>query len=301
MAEILTPLQRFVLHDDGVWMYYLGDDIRPSYQHTPIVPDADGQPMTALQIPGWWATDHEATSITARWPVPAKTIGYRLDDPDAASVKYPLDLSCAEWEQRSDDDDGEKIRLWELYSRVTEPQPDESATIEGPWLRLDGTPPPPADGRKWAARLPDALRYRPEYQHLFPGYLTGFREHIKRLAEQHRYKQFVFLDYNGQRGISVILQVPFDQPVTEYRPARNQDGSVSRSRKGRTATVYARRELLLDVPERIAGVTRAEAAARWDELTAHYQALLDEASVAACSHCHGHGYVAQGAEEASRG
>lgn len=76
---------------------------------------------------------------------------------------------------------------------------------------------------------------------------------------------------------------------------------MSRSRKGKTVRVFARRELLLDVPERIPGENRAEAAACWDELTAQYQTLLDEAGVAACSHCRGHGYVAQGAEAVSRG
>ncbi|WP_141576076.1 hypothetical protein [Actinomadura sp. WMMA1423] len=295
MAEILTPLQRFVLHDDGAWMYYLGDDFRPTYGHETIVPDADGQPMTALQQPGWWATDHEATRITARRPVPAKTIGYRLRDLSAASEKFPAALTPAEWENRRTDD-----FLWELYTTVTEPQPDEVITIEGPWVRLDGTP-PPDDGRTWVPRLPDALRNRPEYHHLFPGYLPGFRDHIKRVAEKHRFREFVFLDYQSRAGVTVILRVPFDQPVTEYRPARNRDGSVSRSKKGRTVTVTARRELLLDVPDRIAGGNRAEAAAHWDELTAHYQALLDEASVAACSHCQGHGYIPSGAEEVSRG
>ncbi|MCP9964093.1 hypothetical protein LUX57_01845 [Actinomadura madurae] len=211
---------RFVLYDDGVWMYYLGADIANTYRQTPIVPDADGQPMTALQAPGWWATDHEATTITARKPVPSKTIGYRLRDPSAASERFPAALTAAEWSNREDDEN----LLWDLYTAVTEPQPDEVITIEGPWLRLDGTPPPEDDGRTWVPRLPDALRNRPEYHHLFPGYMPGFREHIKRLAERHHYKQFVFLDHRGQRGISVTLQVPFDQPITEYRPPATTTG-----------------------------------------------------------------------------
>lgn len=287
---------RFVLHDDGVWMYYLGDDIPANYLQTPLVPEADGQPMTQLQQPGWWATDHEAATISVRKPVPPATVGYRLRDLSAASEKFPAYLTVAEWDVRDDHPDV----LWELYEAVIEPQPDEVITVDGPWLRLDGAP-PPDDGRTWTPRLPDALRHRPEYHHLFPGYMPRFREHIKQLAERHPRKDIVLLDFNGRRGVHITLRVPFDQPVTEYRPARNLDGSVSRSRKGKTVTVTARRELLLDVPERIAGANRAEAAARWDELTAHYQALLDEASVAACSHCKGHGYVPHGAEEVSRG
>lgn len=289
---------RFVLHDDGVWMYYLGDDFRPSYGHEALTPDADGQPMTALSAPGWWATDHETAAITVRKPVPAKTTGYRLRDTSASSERFPTELTVEQWDGRDEDED----LLWSLYTAVTEPQPDEVITIGGPWLRLDGTP-PPDDGRTWVPRLPDALRTRPEYHHLFPGYLTGFRDHIKRLAERHRHVEHVFTDYQGRRGLTVILKVPFDQPVTEYRPARNNNGSVSRSRKGRTVTVYARRELLLDVHDRtvIPGNARAAAAARWDEQTAHYTALLDEASVAACSHCKGHGYIPSGAEEVSRG
>ncbi|MFE9099796.1 hypothetical protein [Actinomadura geliboluensis] len=290
--------ERFVLHDNGVWMYYLGGDIPTVFGGAQIVPDADGQPMTALQQHGWWATDHEAAVITIRRPVPPKTIGYRLDDPAAASVKYPLDLSVEEWQHRAADDED---RLWDLYHTVSEPQPDEIVTVDGPWLPLDGTPPPPDDDRHWVANLPHALRTRDEYRHLFPGYMPGFRDHIKRLAERHRYRQHVFTSHQGRQGLTVILQVPFDQPVTEYRPARNRDGSVSKSRNGSTVTVYARRELLLDPPDRVPGENRADAAARWDELTAVYQDLLDSASVAACSHCRGHGYVPHGAEEVSRG
>ncbi|TDD31679.1 hypothetical protein E1287_25805 [Actinomadura sp. KC06] len=288
--------ERFVLCDGGLWMYYLGARGKLSWRGEPIVPDADGQPMSRLSAPGWWATNHEATTITVRKPVPAKTIGYRLTDPMTASERFPNTLTLAEWESRSPND-----VEWELYTAVTEPQPDEVITIDGPWLRLDGTPPPTDDDRTWVPRLPDALRNRPEYYHLFPGELVGFRDHIKQLAQAHRYKQFVFLDHKGKPGVYVSLQVPFDQPITEYRPALNRDGSGSRPRKGKTVTVTARRELVLDVPHRIAGANRAEAAARWDELTAHYQALLDEASVAACSHCRGHGYVPQRAEETSRG
>ncbi|NEA22641.1 hypothetical protein [Actinomadura bangladeshensis] len=290
---------RFVLHDDGVWMYHLGADIPTVYGGGLPVPEADGQPMIGLQAPGWWATDHEAATITVRRSVPPATTGYRLRDDSAASTKFPAALTPDEWENH----DADRDLLWDLYTTVTEPQPDVVIAIDGPWLRLDGTPPPDDDSRTWVPRLPDALRNRPEYHHLFPGHMPGFRDHIKRLAERHRHVEHVFTDYQGRRGLTVILKVPFDQPVTEYRPARNNNGSVSRSRKGRTVTVYARRELLLDVHDRtvIQGDARAEAAARWDEQTAHYTALLDEASVAACSHCKGHGYVPSGAEAVSRG
>lgn len=69
-------------------------------------------------------------------------------------------------------------------------------------------------------RAPEPARVPPPV----PGYMPGFREHIKRLAERHHYKQFVFLDHRGQRGISVTLQVPFDQPITEYRPPATTTG-----------------------------------------------------------------------------
>lgn len=289
--------ERFVLRDDdGTWMYFLGDDIPPVYHGAPIVPEADGQPMTELLQPGWWATDHEATAITLRRPVPAKTVGYRLRSLSAKSEQFPAELTVDEWRDHGADRD----LLWSLYTSVTEPQPDEILTVDGPWLRLDGSPPPVDDDRTWLARLPDALRNRPEYHHLVPGHMPGFRDHIEQLAKRHPRADIVLKDFQGVRGIHVTLRVPFDPPITEYRPARNRNGAVSRSRKGKTVTVTAQRKLLLDVPDRITGATRADAAARWAELTAHYQALLDEAAVAACSHCRGHGYVPHGAEEVSR-
>ena len=95
-------------------------------------------------------------------------------------------------------------------------------------------------------------------------------------------------------GLDVTLEVPFDQPVTEFRPAHNRDGSRSRSRKGSTVTLMATRKLEVTVPYRIDGPDRAAAAAEWDRREAELIATVTSASIAACSACRGYGYVHTG-------
>lgn len=281
--------QRFVLVDDDLWMYYLGD-IRG--QSTPL---ADNKPMTKLRD-GWWAADREAAQITISTKLYPTIIGYKLTDPAAESPMFPAALTPDEYEARSE---GEGF-LSNLYDRVTEDRPDQIVPVNGPWIGLTAPLPPAGDERVWVPQLGPALRNRPEFHHLLPGYLDGFKEHVKRLAEAHPYREYVFLDYQKRQGVTVILQVPFDQPVTKFLPALNQNGSRSKTRPGTTIQLKARRELLLAVPDRIPGATRAEATAEWDRQTAHYQQILDDAQVGACSACRGHGYVPTGAEQYDR-
>lgn len=282
MIEVNT---RFVLHDGDLWMYHLSD--RNGHSQFAL---ADGEPMTDLGG-GWWAADHEAAEVALSIPQPYRIVGYRLSKPDAESDRFPASLTPEEYCQRVDADEV----YYSLYVRETEQVPNEITVVEGPWIRLDGAP-PPADGRSWRANLPSELRHRPEYHHLFPGHMPGLRDHIEELARANPRVRHVLVDYQGRRGLDIGLEVPFDQPIYEYRPARNRDGGISRSRNGRNVAVTARRSLLLDVPQRVAGSNRAEAAAEWDRQVAEWTAAIDGASVKACSACRGHGHVIDGSE-----
>lgn len=281
---------RYVLHHDGTWFYYL--------RNVAGTPHADGQPMSSCQRDGWYSTDRENAVITVVRRGLGTVTCYRLDDPGMASARYPLELSDGEYDQRRNLDDDE--RLFEFYSAVREPGEPVIEPVEGPWLRLDGEP-PPHDGHSWVANLPFELTQRPEYLHLFPGYMLGFREHMERVIKELpgvRYCLPAKHWSNGTTyGLEVTVEVPFDKPQSEYRPARNLDGTRSKSRKGRTVPVMATRHLVITAPYRIDASSRAEAAAEWDRREAEIRAAIASASVAACSACMGHGYVVSGSEQ----
>lgn len=285
--------ERYALHHGGTWFYYLGGDALGCEAL------ADGTPMTSLgqdHRAGWWAADHEAAAITLRKPRRPLTLSYRLRDRSALSQRYPAELSLEDWELRTSGEDGaDRAALYHLYESVTEDQDPEVTEAKGPWLRLDGEP-PPDDGHSWTATLPSALGNRREYLHLFPGYMPGFRGHMTEAIKALPLVRYVLDATRGNQvyGLRVTLEVPFDKPVTDYQPARNLDGTVSRSRKGRTVQVMATRKLELAVPYRIDGTDRASAAAEWDRRKAGLLAAIEAASVTACSACEGRGYVETG-------
>lgn len=288
---------RYVLRHEDSWFYYL-PEVAHSFPRG-AEPRADGEPMTACATPGWWSAGHEGAEITIVTPGRGVITGYRLDDPATASERYPLELTEAEYDQWRDLDDDELV--FQLYSAVTVPGEPQAVPVDGPWLRLDGEP-QPDDGRSWIAELPYELRYRTEYRHLFPGYLVGFRDAMGSIVKALPGVRFVLpaKRYAGSSetvGFDVTIEVPFDKPQSEYKPARNLDGSRSRSRKGRTVPVLATRHLVLTVPYRIDAANRALAAAEWDRREAEIRAAVAEVSVAACSACMGHGYVLSGSEK----
>ena len=291
---------RYVLHDDGTWFYYLTEP-RARYAPPGIEVLADDEPMHACELDGWWRATHEATAISVVRPQPDRTTGYRLADPDAVSARYPASLTVDEYTERRNASEAEGEVLYRMYERDTEPMPPTVEEISGPWLRLDGTP-PAQDGRTWTAKLPAELSYRPEYLHLFPGYMPGFRDHMSELLKRQPHVQYVFDWKSGGQvyGLQVTLQIPFDQPVREQRPALNRNGTRSRSRKPRTVAVTATRRLDLPVPFRIDAPNRAAAVAEWNRLEADLLAVVADASVVACHACRGHGYVIDGSTNYER-
>jgi hypothetical protein len=85
---------------DGRFAYHLPKpDALAGHSLTGVF--ADGQPMTALHG-GWWASDAEATLLTATAQPAPKTTGHKLTDPAAESRRYPLTLTVEEWRERAD-------------------------------------------------------------------------------------------------------------------------------------------------------------------------------------------------------
>lgn len=271
---------RYALHHDGTWFYYLGD------QYEPVTVAADGEPMTATERRGWFASTREAATVTITRPGFPVVTGYRLTDPDTASIRFPMTLTAAEYSSlRDGDDEGDPVTG--LYDRVTVPGEPRVEQFGGPWLRLDGEP-PTADGRTWTAKLPFDLAYRSEYLHLFPGYMSGFRDAMCAAVKAMPRVQFCF---DKDSGLDVTVTVPFSPPRTR---------AAGRGRRKVSVPEMATRHLHFTVPYRIDGPDRAAAAAEWDRLAAELAAEVEAATVTACGHCDGHGYVISGSENRER-
>ncbi len=283
--------------DDGRWLYHLpkpdafktpGHQIRLT-KVTGVF--ADGQPMQELHG-DWWATDHEATRLTTTAQPGAKTVGYRLTDQSAESARFPAALSLDEWNERRD---CESETLWQLYTNVHEEQPALEHVYDGPVMVLEGREPPSPDEPQWVANLPQALTGRPEYRHLFPGHIPGLVGHLMDVFKGMPRVEHVFLNFQNRPGVYVSLRVPFDEPRTEWRANTGRNGKTLKS--GRTVTVTVSRSMTLPISDRVAADTYAEALALWEQQVQHWIGEVESASVAACSHCDGKGYVAHGAEK----
>jgi hypothetical protein len=285
-------------HPDGSWLYHLpkpdtfttpGNQIRIT-EFTGVF--ADGQPMEQLHG-DWWATDHEATRLSATAQPAPKTVSYRLRDTDAESVRYPATLSGDEYRERRDDED-----LWRLYDPVTEDQPALEHVYDGPVMVLEGREPPAPGEPQWVADLPQVLTRRPEYRHLFPGHIPALDGYLMAVFKTMPYVDFVGSNFQNVPGVHVSLKVPYDEPRTEFRARTGRNGKPLKS--GYHVQVTVNRRLTLPIPSRVPGDTYEDALAAWREQVEFWKGVVTEASVAACSHCDGKGFVAAGAEEYSK-
>ncbi|MFD8384323.1 hypothetical protein ACFV2X_38375 [Streptomyces sp. NPDC059679] len=285
-----------IQHPDGRWLYHLpGDTQWGQPQRTGVY--ADGQPMTQLTKDSpWWVTDHQAQRITATYQPNPKTTGYTLKDPDTASVRYPARLTVDEWKARREDaTDDEHERLWSLYQSVVEPQDEYEEEIEGSWVPLEGSEPRDSDSLPWIVEIAYGITQRPEYAHCFPGYIDGLRDHLHKLIKHRHGVRHCFDGYQGQPGLHVTLEVPFDKPVTRWQARIGRNGQKLKS--GRDVPVTVDRRLVLPVPPRVHGPNYATAQAEWEQQVEFWLGIVEEASVKACNACGGTGHVPDGAEK----
>jgi len=286
-------------HPDGRWLYHLpkpdafqsaGNRIRVT-ELTGVF--ADGRPMEKLHG-DWFATDRQAVRLTATAQPGAKTVGYRLTDPAAESVRYPATLTVEEWRERSDSDES----LWQLYANVTEDQPALEHVYDGPVTVLEGQEPPGPDEPQWVADLPQWLTQRPEYRHLFPGHIPGLITHLMAVFKEMPRVEHVFHNFQSEPGVYVSLRVPYDVPRSEWRAYTGRKGQPLKS--GRNVAVTVNRRLTLPISGRVPADTYAQALVLWEQQVERWTRVVQEASVAACHHCDGHGFVASGSETYSR-
>jgi hypothetical protein len=291
-----------IKHPDGRWLYHL--PAADAYGVTGVLaehatPDGDTtrDTMTRIGRGKWWSTSTKATRIVLTKQPGAVTTGYVLEDPDAASVRFPATLTTTEWQLRIGQGTAtDHDTLWSLYKSVREKQDPIEETIDGPFVVLEGGEPPAPDAPQWTVNLLDAVTQRPEYAHLFPGHIVGLRAHVHKLIDRMPHVKYNFDGFKGVPGLHVTLRVPFEQPVTRWQA----DLSVRTGkplRTGRTVPVTVERTLVLPVPDRVAADNYAAALTEWNTQVTYWTGLVTDASAAACNHCHGTGHVPTGAEQ----
>jgi hypothetical protein len=255
---------------------------------------ADGQPMEKLPA-GWWASPSEAARLTIVGQPTPVTVGYTLDDKDTQSVRYPATLTVAEYQERRDDEDN----LWQFYTAVREDQPAVEHVYDGLVMVLEGREPPTPDELPWQADLPHVLGSRPEYLHLFPGRIPGFRDHVQAAIKKMLGVQYCFDNYENYKGLHVTVRVPFEQPQTRWQADLSRRTSKP-LKTGRNVPELVSRTLRLPVPASISAANYEMAVDDWHEQVEFWLSIVRSASVAACNTCNGTGHVNHGSEQYSR-
>ncbi|MBP5918727.1 hypothetical protein F3K34_43875 [Streptomyces sp. LBUM 1486] len=279
-------------HPDGRWIYHLPKPDTDAFKFETVTGAyADGQPMEKLHG-DWWATGSEATRLTVTAQPRPRTVGYKLRDLSAESVRYPATLTTEVWDGRRD---REGDTLWELYDSVQEDQGAVEHVYDGPVMVLEGREPPGPDERQWKAELPYALGSRPEYLHLFPGHIPGLRAHLHEAIKVMPRVRHCFDKGTDYTGLSVTLSLQFDEPRTTWR-ADTSRRTGKPLKTGRTVPVLVDRHLRLPVPESVPGETYEAALRNWDQQVEFWLSVVRDATVRACSACNGTGHVAHGSE-----
>lgn len=206
---------------------------------------------------GYWFAG-EATeapdALVLRFPERTRTLAYKLNDErirDMPDTLTPEEFN-ARWDEDSRDYDPVVAKV---YEPVTERYSPDAKVIDD-IQRLDGVP-WPESGLTWTANLPSALSYQTAYLHLFPGYIQGFTDFLKKHLEARPDVAYCF-DKSGH----------FDMTI--------RCGQVTR-------------KLDLRAPYRIEGATFAEALSRWDAEVKKAEAAVEALSQNLCPCCNGSG------------
>ncbi|MEV0996801.1 hypothetical protein [Nonomuraea sp. NPDC050202] len=285
--------ERYVLVQDGMWMYYLILTVKGTYNPaaTSATAYANGEPMTKLNVPGWWGTTSPGPhEIAVHIRNADRIVRWDLKDLGNENARFLRTLTPEEFNERSGDDD-----MWySLYSAVREPTEPTIVPVDGPWIVLQDSPLPP-DAKAtptWTAGLPTTLTKRGEYRHLFPGYLSGLRDHLASIIKRMPY---VTGCYNQDQMLKVYMTVPLEVPEKRWVTPFTLD--KRRRPKPVLREITVDRHLHLPVPDQVQGSSQADALKNWGEQVEHWTGVVESASVKACSACHGRGHVLDGAEE----
>lgn len=237
----------------------------------------------------WYASENELASIVVETARPNETIGYKLNDSSALSVRFPEKLSPEEFQTRCDEDDE---LFYSMYDRITQSVAPTRETFEGPWPVMEGREPPNPGEPRWIAKLPYELSQRPEYLHLFPGSIPGLKEHLHEVVKGLPRVEHCFDGYKNYTGLHVTVMVPYNPGMTNW--VRYTGSSGKPLKRGRNVTQHKRRVLQLPVPDRVTGENYEDALRKWDEQVQYWVGVVEDASVTACGHCMGDGFINEG-------
>ena len=225
------------------------------------------------------------------------TDGWILKDPDAASEKFPAELTTQEWTARGldDEDTDDGFMAQRIYTRRRREVPRQPTDTLTP---LTGNP-DPVPGRGWVADQPASLIYSWNYHHLFPGYMTGLHAAVVAALEAEVGKRHPLYytttgvrdrGTTGQyRGIEVTIDVPYETP--RWREQRRV-GRSGRKLKAIDRVPVTQKVTLNIIPgDTVTGATKTKAAARFDQIVAEWVEWVRSYQVVACDHCDGTGTV----------
>lgn len=253
----------YLLNDGDDWFihitgYYSDSTLHVDGEPAKIAPASEGS-----NYDRWWMVDHKPKRMEMVGKPTKRTVAYRL--PEGTVIEgFEREMTAAEWRARFWDSDEYEYSdaRGKLYEQIEEDVPPKVDPLDVPVLVLEGQP-DPLKGWGWTATLPSALRYRTEYLHLFPGFLSGFREAAKKRLEA----------------------LP-DLAINFY--THNSTPSIFVTAKGEKRSGYLYTNDHYPCPDRIEGANKAAAISAWREKLDAIEADVREKSTV-CPHCDGTG------------
>jgi hypothetical protein len=299
----MTDLNPYYLVDSEGRCFY---PIQASADHPPLTPS--GEPVRVMNSDGgpghsyvrnlWVMTPEPIAYLDYPQPPFRQTVQYRLKDETAASTRFPLTLSPAEYQAIVDqeDPDGDGIGLaYAMYRAVQEEKPQEPKRVDlSAMAPMTGT----ADEHGswgWEPERTAGMLYGPMYHHLLPGILHGVRDRMAaKLADVYGKSDF----FGARRGFSVDsrtgefsidLQLEYDKPVIVTKPRYGVGG---RRLKG---TQHVKESFRLQVQwnqaTKITANTKAEAVAEYHRAEAAMLEWVASHHLEVCHNCKGEGWT----------
>lgn len=297
---------RYALRDqdpliDGeglTWWLYL--DARSATPHIGPFPLEPATMRGWWRVPTWAEFDPATSLVELVKPGSSVITGYRLT---ISTPDYSDNLGIDDYRDRVDPDDDEyDPKVAALYEPERQDVGPVREPVEGPWLILDGAPPPDDGMGDWIGELPYELRHRPEYLHLFPGHFSGFRDAMKRALEDIAGVSVYGASSATSLSVSVRLTVPKLEPPDRWDARPNLKGRTARDRKKileqhNSGLQQVTRQLEIPCADHVRGGTRAEAKRAWDETIAEVVEYVRDIVAQKCPACGGRGFIEPNQED----
>lgn len=238
----------------------------------------------------WHASAEPVGDVTVSTPNPPKLVSYRLRDLETASAKYTEAMTIERHKELFGN-------YSNLYEGVYEDQPDQTLTFPSTdFVIIDDAEAPEEDGLTWSVNVRDGLARHPEFLHLHPGVLIGFRKAIRdEVRSRVGYTGHLFAENGCSEDDGGRLRawrtVPYEPRRTKFvHDTSRRTGNKLKS--GRQVPEAKRLEVWVATPDHIPGRNRADAKRRWnEELEAIASEIVDMLEPAPCWHCKGTGVV----------